>query len=140
MTHARDRANATSLKLAELKQQAQKAEDDRETRRLIGLQARLTSAQDSLTRAKAQVDQQVKNSEAYKAIEPIEKMVAMGAKPTPEQEKKLADFRVGRERLEAQTLQRFYAQLDAISKELGLESPAQAPATRTYDSSGKFIK
>jgi hypothetical protein len=140
MTHARDRANATSLRLAELKQQAQKAEDDRETRRLIGLQARLTSAQDSLTRAKAQVDQQVKNSEAYKAIEPIEKMVAMGAKPTPEQEKKLADFRAGRERLEAQTLQRFYAQLDAISKELGLESPVQAPATRTYDSSGKFIK
>lgn len=140
MTHARDRANATSLRLADLKQQAQKAEDDRETRRLIGLQARLTSAQDSLTRAKAQVDQQVKNSEAYKAIEPIEKMVAMGAKPTPEQEKKLADFRAGRERLEAQTLQRFYAQLDAISKELGLESPVQAPATRTYDSSGKFIK
>jgi hypothetical protein len=140
MTHARDRANATSLRLAELKQQAQKAEDDRETRRLIGLQARLTSAQDSLTRAKAQVDQQVKNSEAYKAIEPIEKMVAMGAKPTPEQEKKLADFRAGRERLEAQTLQRFYAQLDAISKELGLESPVQAPATRTYDSSGNFIK
>lgn len=138
MTHARDRANATSLRLAELKQQAQKAEDDRETRRLIGLQARLTSAQDSLTRAKAQVDQQVKNSEAYKAIEPIEKMVAMGAKPTPEQEKKLADFKAGRERLEAATLQRFYAQLDAISKELGLESPAQT-GTIKFGASGERI-
>lgn len=139
MTHARDRANATALKLAELKQQAQKAEDDRETRRLIGLQARLTSAQDSLTRAKNQVAQQIKATPEYKAIQPLEQMKALGNKLTPEQQRQLDDFNDKRERAEASTLQRFYAQLDAISKELGLDSPAQT-GTIKFDSSGKRIQ
>ena len=138
MTHARDRANATALKLAELKQQAQRAEDDRETRRIIGLQTRLTSAQDSLTRAKAQVDQQVKNSEAYKAIQPLEQMKSMGTKLTPEQEKQLSDFKAARARLEESTLQRFYTQLDSISKELGLESPV--PASQSTGNAIDFSK
>ncbi len=138
MTAARDRAHATALKLVDLRQQAKKAEDDRETRRLIGLQTRLSAAQDSLTRAKAQVDQQVRNSAEGKAIEPIEKLANMGAKLNPEQEKKMADFKAFKERLEAKTLQRFYSQLNTISKELGLEVPTIP--TQQYDSSGNRIQ
>lgn len=138
MTHARDRAHAAALKIAELKQQAQRAEDDRETRRIIGLQTRLTSAQDSLTRAKAQVDQQIKNSEAYKAIQPLEQMKSMGTKLTPEQEKQLSDFKAARARLEESALQRFYTQLDSISKELGLESPV--PASQSTGNAIDFTK
>lgn len=138
MTHARDRAHAAALKIAELKQHAQKAEDDRELKRVISLQTRLTSAQDSLTRAKAQVAQEIKATPEYKAIQPLEQMQAMGTKLTPEQQKKLDDFNDKRATAEASALKRFYSQLDVISKELGLESPVQT-GTIKFDASGKRI-
>lgn len=125
-----DRVNAVNIELARMGQQAEARKDAQEVRRLEQLRARLQALNNQLPRATDQIASALKKDPKFKGIEDIQSMASKGLELNADQKKLIQEFSRAKQDLENRILPPLEAQIQAISKELGIDVP-QVPTTST---------